>query len=127
MKELTGEGQFEREVLASGNTIAVVFEANWCPFCRSFMPIMERYAKKFPVPVLAAILDDWNDPLWDRFSVKVVPTLAVFSEGRLRFRIDGLLGAGLTEDDVQRLIDYLLKDKILRSRARAGSRRVSQQ
>jgi len=104
MKEVVGQAAFEGEVLNSPGAVIVVFEAHWCPFCRSFMPIIRAHEAQLPAPLVASILDDWDDPLWERYSVEVVPTLAIFRGGRLAFRIDGILGKGLAEEDVKRLI-----------------------
>lgn len=107
MKEIVGEAQFEKEVLTSPRAIAVVFSAHWCPFCRAFMPVIEKRLDDFPDPIVAVILDDWNDPLWDRCSIQVVPSLAVFKGGKLVFRIDGVLGVGLAAADIDRLVEHL--------------------
>jgi len=104
MKEVVGRAAFEKEVLNSREAVIVVFEAHWCPFCRSFVPILQAQESQLPAPVVASILDDWDDSLWERFSIEVVPTLAVFRAGRLTFRIDGILGKGLAEEDVKRII-----------------------
>lgn len=106
MKEVIGQATFEREVLKSPEAVIVVFEAHWCPFCRSFMPIIKAYEAQLPAPLVASILDEWDDPLWERYSVDVVPTLAIFRGGRLVFRIDGILGKGLAEEDIKRLIAH---------------------
>jgi thioredoxin-like negative regulator of GroEL len=42
-------------------------------------------------------LSDDNNPLWDAFSIEVVPTIIVFKDGKTEFRKDGVFGRGLSE------------------------------
>jgi len=99
--------KFEAEVLKEEGPVIVLFEASWCPFCRAFKPIMEGHEAEFPYSVVAVLLDDESDPLWDLYSVEVVPTLAVFESGLLVFRVDGVLGVGLGQDDIGHLREYI--------------------
>ena len=105
MKQLTTE-KFEDEVLHAEKPIVVLFDASWCPFCRAFRPIMESRSRDLPWPIVAVLLENDDDPLWDRYEIAVVPTLAVFESGRIVFRADGTLGVGLGPDDIARLLAY---------------------
>ncbi len=98
---------FDREVLERDSPLVVLFEAEWCPFCTSFSAVLNQRADKIPMPVLAVLLNDDDDPLWDRYSIEAVPTLAVFDGGEIVFRIDGVLGIGLDNTDVSRLIEQI--------------------
>ena len=106
LKEIRA-GDFDNELRSRNSPFVVLFEADWCPFCQSFSPIMERRVDKIPVPVVRVPLNDDDDQLWDRYSVDVIPTLAVFDGSRIVFRIDGELGMGLEDADVSRLVEYL--------------------
>lgn len=99
--------RFEKEILHATSPVIVLFDASWCPFCRAFRPIMERHLDEFPWPVTAVLLDDTDDPLWDVYSVAVVPTLAVFESGQPIFKVDGILGVGLGEKDIERLREFI--------------------
>ena len=68
---------------------------------------MERHQDEFPWSVTIVHVDDMDDPLWDVYSIDVVPTLAVFESGRLVFKVDGILGVGLGEKDIERLREYI--------------------
>jgi hypothetical protein len=68
---------------------------------------MARHQDEFPWSVTAVLLDDADDSLWDAYSIDVVPTLAVFESGRPVFKVDGILGVGLGEKDIERLREYI--------------------
>ena len=48
-----------------------------------------------------ADITDVNSELWDSFDVNIVPTMAIFKEGRLEKRWDGVLGRGLTINPIE--------------------------
>ena len=96
--------RFEREVLAAKEPTVVLFWAPWCPFCAEFRPVFERYAASRDGRFAVVHLDREDNPLWNRYQVDVVPTLAVFRGGWLVARRDGRLFEGLSERE---LIDFL--------------------
>lgn len=86
---------FRREVLESREPTFVLFWATWCPFCRRFKPEFDRLASGLPIRTATVYLDDESNPLWDDYDVRVVPTIALFRNGELVDREDGILGYGL--------------------------------
>ena len=52
-------------------------------------------------------ISDQDSPLWETFSIEVVPTIIVFKEGEAVFRKDGVLGRGLSERAVDETIDQM--------------------
>ena len=42
-----------------------------------------------------------NSELWDSFGVDVVPTMAIFKNGKLEKRWNGALGRGLTINQIE--------------------------
>ena len=98
---------FEIEILSKGSPLVVLFEADWCSFCARFRGILERRIDEIEMPLIDVLLDDYDDVLWDRYSIEAVPTVAVFEKGEVVFRIDGPLGTGLDDSDLTRLVDYI--------------------
>lgn len=49
-----------------------------------------------------AFLDDENNPLWDKYSILVIPTVIYFKNEKIVNRLDGIAGAGL---DKAKLLD----------------------
>lgn len=105
--ELSTVESFREEVGRSTVPTLVMFTTSWCPFCRRFKPkFLDAVAKNPDVRSAMVYIDDYDNPLWDEYSVEVVPTLAVFRSGRAVFRRDGVLGAGLREADLDAVVAY---------------------
>lgn len=51
------------------------------------------------VPVEAAI-DEEENPLWDEYSIEIVPTVLFFENGKVVRRLDGKPGRGLAGRDL---------------------------
>lgn len=49
-------------------------------------------------------LDDYSNPLWEDYDVEVVPTIALFQDGQLIERQDGILGYGLDQAAVRAFV-----------------------
>ena len=88
-------------------TPAVLFVASWCPFCRSFFPVFQAGAEKAGIAWALMDISDDDSPLWETFSIEVVPTIIVFKEGEAVSRRDGVLGRGLSERAVDETIDQM--------------------
>jgi thioredoxin-like negative regulator of GroEL len=108
MERLADEA-FAGDRLDRTGTWAVAFVADWCPFCHEFLP---RYAARSdPRTIQRALADltDVENPLWERFSIEVVPTVVAFRDGRTIDRADGVLGAGLPNAELDRLFARLAR------------------
>jgi thiol-disulfide isomerase/thioredoxin len=104
-----GEGEFDGPRLRRDGVWGVAFLADWCPFCRTFAPRFQSLEGAGPYSLAVADLTDEEGPLWDRFEIGVVPTVAVFRDGVLAFRRDGQLGRGLSERDLGDLREELAR------------------
>jgi thioredoxin 1 len=101
--ERLGPDAFDGDRLRRPGTWAVAFSADWCPYCRRFVADLERLAGTGPFEVAMGDLTDEDSPLWEQFRVDVVPTVVVFRDGAPSFRRDGVLGHGLTADDLHQI------------------------
>ena len=54
-------------------------------------------------------ISDDEDPLWELFDIKVVPTMIVFKNGEAIFRKDGLLGRGLSGKAIEEALEEIAK------------------
>ena len=104
-KEMKGieklyEGHFNNTKLKNieGNLV-IIFSADWCPYCVSFFNNWEEYSKVEKAYI--ADITDVDSALWDSFDINVVPTMAVFTNGQLVRRWDGIIGRGLTIDQIE--------------------------
>jgi thioredoxin-like negative regulator of GroEL len=101
--ERLGSDAFEGTRLRRAGTWAVVFLADWCPFCRAFEPKFQALDGAGNFQLAVADLTDYDSPLWERFEVGVVPTVVVFRDGAPDFRQNGRMGIGLRDSDLSKL------------------------
>ncbi len=91
VKEVTTE-TFEKEVLSSDVPVLVDFWAEWCGPCKSLSPILEEIASELgeKIKVTKANLDE-NQDLASKFSIRSIPTMLFFKNGKLIDQKVGLL------------------------------------
>jgi thioredoxin 1 len=87
--------------------IVVMFYADWCPFCMAFKPIFEDFARKGHLDCGEANISHYEDPLWEQFQLRVVPSILIFEDGKLIKRKDGVLFRGLSEADLDEITSDL--------------------
>ena len=92
--------EFERDVLRAPEPTVVLFWASWCPFCQAFRPLFDARAAGNQDRFAVVHLDDDANPLWDRYHVGVVPSLALFRDGALVARKDGRLMRGVSLEEL---------------------------
>ena len=84
--------------LKKNKRVLVLFYDSRCPYCAPFVPFFDQQIAGFSAgTVLHVLLDDYDNPLWDDYDIGAVPTIVLFEDGKVRSRLDGRLGAGLSE------------------------------
>ncbi len=82
----------------AGRKVVALFHATWCPYCRAFRPVFQRLAgQDTGYQPLEVVLDDEQNPLWDRYSIEAIPTVLFFEDGKVVRRLDARRGIGLDE------------------------------
>lgn len=85
-----------------GKSAMVLFHSSWCPFCRRFKPVFDSVAADQGAwEPLEVLLEEDENPLWNRFEIEVVPTVLFFREGQVVKRLDGRPGVGLREPELR--------------------------
>ncbi len=108
MIEVSNKGDLDSQLLKSKRVLAL-FYTSWCPFCGSFLSVFKKnYLKQSVNAILLVKLDDYDNLLWDNFSIAAVPTVILFEEGKACRRLDGRLGYGLNERQFK---DWLEKER----------------
>ena len=51
--------------------------------------------------VLHVRVDDYNNPLWDEYSIGAVPSVLLFDREKVCRRLDGRFGFGLSEKQLK--------------------------
>ncbi|MBS3102365.1 thioredoxin [Candidatus Woesearchaeota archaeon] len=91
MLQLSGEN-FEKEVVESKIPVIVDFWAEWCAPCRMIAPVFEKLSFAYSGKLkFAKINVDESHELAEKYSIRAIPCLAVFSKGREIGRIVGAL------------------------------------
>ena len=85
------EANFKEEVLDSPIPVLVDFWAEWCVPCKMVEPIVEEIAKEKAgkLKVVRINVDD-NQNIAIQYGIMSIPTLMIFSNGKL---VDQIVGA----------------------------------
>ena len=99
------QNHFDR-LLSEGRRILVMFYADWCPFCQKFKLTFDSFANTSDkkIKFYAHMINDDDDPLWDRFSINAVPTLIAFDGNEIISRRDSKMGIGLNKTDIDSIL-----------------------
>ena len=98
--------EFNSKVLKSEQKILVLFYADWCPYCTNFKPTFEEINSE-KVHKKAALVNEDENPLWDRFNIQAVPTMIAFQDGKIIARKDAKEHIGLTRTDMESIVKEL--------------------
>ena len=96
------DNSFEADVLQSSKLMLVDFWAEWCAPCRMLAPTIATIADQYAetVGVVKLNVDD-NTGTAQRYGIKGIPTLILFSEGK---EVERVVGA-TSKDSISRMIE----------------------
>lgn len=91
MTSVVDEQAFSQEVLESSTPVLVHFWAPWCGVCRMIEPVLETFAKAAGAELkLVGVNADENLKLASDYRIKNLPTVMMFREGKVIYRLDQL-------------------------------------
>ncbi len=90
------DANFEDVVLNSDKPVLVDFWATWCGPCLMMAPTVDELAADFDGKAVIGKLDvDQNPTTAGKFGIRSIPTMLVFSEGKI---VDKVVGASSKAD-----------------------------
>lgn len=90
------QGNFE-DVVTRNDMVIVDFWAPWCGPCRSFAPVYEQVAQKYPDIVFAKVNTEEEQALAGMFQIRSIPTLMILRDKIVIFSQPGALPAAALE------------------------------
>lgn len=93
MADSVNASDFDKLVAESTIPVVVDFWAPWCGPCKQMAPVLDKMAEEFEgrVVVLKVNVDE-NATVSARFSIRSIPTVIVFKDGKEAFRTTGFPG-----------------------------------
>jgi thioredoxin 1 len=93
------------DLLKGDKPLVVDFWAEWCGPCRMVGPIIEELAKEYEEKVLIGKMDvDSNDEVIGQFSIRNIPTILFFKDGKLVDKVVGAASKTALADKIEALL-----------------------
>ena len=86
----TSDDQFNQDVIESSTPVLVDFWAEWCSPCKALAPKLDEIAQEYGERLKVCKLDvDKNKKTTVEFSIRGIPTLMLFKDGKKVEEISG--------------------------------------
>ena len=103
-KEFTADN-FETEVIQSIRPVLVDFWAEWCGPCRQIAPAVDEVAAEYKGrAVVGKVNVDHHPTIATQYGIRSIPSLLVFSDGKVQQQIIGAVGKGEILEAINKLL-----------------------
>lgn len=99
------QANFDEAVVNSDLIVIVDFWAPWCGPCKTFGPTFQKVSKEFPLKALFCKVNTEDEQaLGSRMSIRSIPTLIIFKDGKEINRISGALNENSLKEFLEQFV-----------------------